>query len=48
VAPAIPERRETIIVREKPQNLWDTTRLIGLLAVLLTIEWAVRKYNRLM
>ena len=48
VAAAIPDRHETIIVREKPQNLWDTTRLLGLLAVLLTIEWAVRKYNRLM
>ncbi|HUT37219.1 MAG TPA: vWA domain-containing protein [Planctomycetota bacterium] len=48
VASAIPDRRETIIVREKPQNLWDTTRLLGLLALLLTIEWAVRKYNRLM
>jgi len=48
VAAAIPDKRETIIVREKPQNLWDTTRLIGLLAILLTIEWAVRKYNRLM
>lgn len=48
VAAAIPDRRETIIVREKPQNLWDTSRLLGLLALLLTIEWAVRKYNRLM
>lgn len=48
VAPAIPDRRETIVVREKPQDLWDTARLIGLLALLLTVEWAVRKYNRLM
>ncbi len=48
VAQAIPERRETITVSERPQNLWDTNRLLGLLALLLTIEWALRKYNRLM
>jgi len=48
VAAAVPDRRETIVVREKPRNLWDTSRLLGLLAVLLTIEWAVRKRYRLL
>jgi hypothetical protein len=44
----IPDRRETLVVREKPQDLWDTGRLLLLLVALLTVEWAVRKHYRLM
>ncbi|MFW6162495.1 MAG: VWA domain-containing protein, partial [Planctomycetota bacterium] len=48
VPDAVPDRRETIVVRQKPRKLWDTTRLLVLLAFLLTVEWAVRKRYRLL
>ena len=44
----VPDRRETVVVREKPRDLWDTWRLLALVAALLTAEWAVRKHYRLM
>ena len=48
IADAIPDRRETLTVREKPRNLWDTSHLLILLVALLTLEWALRKRYRLM
>ena len=48
IADAIPDRRETLTVREKPRNLWDTSHLLILLVALLTLEWALRKRHRLM
>ena len=45
---AVPERSESITVREKPRELWDTVHLLGLLALLLTVEWALRKRFRLL
>jgi len=48
VAAAVPNRSQTIEVPRKPYELWSTDRLLILLVVLLTIEWAVRKRYRLM
>ena len=48
VAEWLPDRHETIVVREPPRNLWDTWRLLVLVVALLTVEWAVRKRFRLM
>ncbi|MFO8012869.1 MAG: VWA domain-containing protein [Phycisphaerae bacterium] len=48
IAGDLPDRQETIIVREPPRTLWDTWRLLALLVGLLTVEWAVRKRYRLM
>ena len=48
VAEMLPDRQETIVVREPPRNLWDTWRLVALVVALLTVEWAVRKRFRLM
>jgi len=47
VAAAIPDRSETIVQRGRPIELWDTNRLLILLLVLLTIEWALRKRYKL-
>lgn len=48
VAAAVPNRSQTIEVPRKPYELWSTDRLLILLVVLLTIEWAMRKKYRLM
>ncbi len=39
----IPDRREALVMRSKPIEIWDTWRVMLLLVVLLGIEWAVRK-----
>jgi len=44
----VPQRTETIVIRGKPLELWDTSRLLILLIVLLTIEWALRKRLKMM
>jgi hypothetical protein len=48
VADDLPDRQETVVVREPPRTLWDTWRLLVLLVGLLTVEWALRKKYRLM
>ncbi len=45
---ALPDRKETLVVRGKPIELWDTSRLLLLLALLLTVEWALRKSFKLL
>jgi len=45
---ALPDRHETVVVREPPRALWDTWRLLAVLVTLLAVEWAVRKRFRLM
>ena len=39
----IPDRHESLVIRGKPIELWDTWRVLLLLAALLGIEWAIRK-----
>jgi hypothetical protein len=39
----IPDRRESLVTRSKPVELWDTWRVLLLLVALLGVEWAVRK-----
>lgn len=48
VAAAIPDKRETTVVRGKPIELWDTNRVLFLFVFLLTIEWIIRKRFQLM
>jgi len=48
VVAAVPNKSQTIEVPRKPYELWSTDRLLILLVVLLTIEWAVRKRYKLM
>ena len=39
----IPDCRESLVTQSKPIELWDTSRVLWLLVILLGIEWAVRK-----
>ena len=48
VADAIPDRREMTVVHGRPIPLWDTSRMLIVLVVLFTLEWAFRKRFRLM
>jgi hypothetical protein len=45
---AVDAPAETIIIRGRPIELWDTNRLLILLVVLLTAEWALRKRFKLL
>jgi hypothetical protein len=45
---AIPDLHEEIPIRSRPTTLWDNAKVLGLLVGLLSIEWAVRKWNRLL
>lgn len=44
----VPQRTETIVIKGRPVELWDTSRLLILLIVLLTVEWAMRKRLKMM
>jgi len=48
LAALVPQRAETIVIRGRPIELWDTSRLLILLIALLTIEWALRKRLKMM
>lgn len=45
---AIPDRHESTTIRSRPTPLWDETWLLVALVVLLSAEWALRKYFRLL
>jgi len=44
----VPDRRESIVITGKPIALWSTWRLLAVLVALLGLEWAVRKYFKLL
>ncbi len=44
----IKPNRERIVSEGRPQELWDTHFVLLLLAMLLTVEWGVRKIHKLM
>ena len=48
VADLVPDRRQTLVTSDDPIPLWDNAFALGLLAGLLTIEWILRKLNRLL
>ena len=48
LAAAIPDLHEEIPIRSRPTTLWDNWKVLTLLLTLLTVEWAVRKWNRLL
>jgi hypothetical protein len=44
----IPDLHEEIAIRSRPTTLWDNVMTLLLLIVLLTVEWAGRKWSRLL
>jgi hypothetical protein len=48
LAAAVPDKTETVIVRSKPDPLWDVRGMLIALIGLLCIEWLVRKRNKLL
>ncbi len=48
LANAIPDRHESTTVRSRPTPLWDNQWMLIALIALLTIEWGVRKWVRLL
>jgi hypothetical protein len=44
----IPDRRQMVVTTDEPIPLWDNWFSLGLLAGLLTLEWILRKLNRLL
>ncbi len=45
---AIPDLHAEIPVRSRPTTLWDNWMTLVLLVTLLSVEWAARKWNRLL
>ncbi len=45
---AIPDLHEEIPIRSRPTTLWDNGKMLAVLIGLLCVEWAVRKWNRLL
>lgn len=48
LAAAVPDKTETIVVRSKPDALWDVRGMMFALVGLLGIEWLVRKRYKLL
>jgi len=48
IAATIPDLHEEIPIRSRPRSLWDNRFVLGLLIGLLGLEWALRKWNRLL
>ena len=46
--PLIPDLHEEIPIRSRPRTLWDNWIMLTTLLTLLTLEWGVRKWNRLL
>lgn len=44
----IPDLHEEIPVRSRPTTLWDNWKVLTLLVSFLSLEWAVRKWSRLL
>jgi hypothetical protein len=44
----IPDLHAEIPVRSRPTTLWDNWVTLAVLVALLAVEWAVRKWNRLL
>ncbi len=44
----IPDLHEEIPVRSRPKALWDNGLVFAVLAGLMSLEWALRKWNRLL
>ena len=44
----IPDLHEEIPIRSRPTALWDNWKTLVLLLALLSVEWGVRKWNRLL
>jgi len=44
----IPDLHEEIPVRSRPVALWDNAWMLTFLLLLVSVEWAVRKWNRLL
>ena len=45
---AIPDLHEVVPIRSRPVTLWDNGKMLALLVGLLGVEWALRKWNRLL
>ncbi len=48
LAAALPDRIRRLEMRSQPIPIWDTNRVLILIVVLLTIEWALRKRFKLL
>lgn len=48
LAAALPDRIRRLEMRSQPIPVWDTNRILILIAVLLTLEWALRKRFKLL
>jgi hypothetical protein len=48
LAKAIPDLHEEVPVRSRPVSLWDNWKVLAALVTLMSLEWAVRKWNRLL
>jgi hypothetical protein len=44
----IPDLHEEIPIRSRPTSLWDNSLVLTLLLTLLTVEWGVRKWSRML
>ena len=47
ISDLIPDRSKTTLVPGEPVELWDTYVLLTVLAVLLSLEWIIRKRFKL-
>ncbi len=48
LAKTIPDLHEEVPVRSRPVTLWDNGTVLAVLVGLMSLEWAVRKWNRLL
>ena len=48
VSALIEDLHEEVIVKSRPTSLWDNGAVLGLLLLLLIVEWAVRKWCRML